>query len=70
MKLTIHPTSQIADLGGVRVRVWEGVSEDGTPVTLFVARLAIDVEHDQEPFMRELESCPEPRTVWPSRMIP
>lgn len=68
MKLTISPTSQIVDLNGTEARVWEGTSDDGASVTLFVVRVAV-AGRDMEAFDRELKACAPPSEVWPARMV-
>ncbi len=46
MKLTIEPTSKLVELetrsgATMPARVWEGTTEDGTEVHLFVTRVAV-----------------------------
>lgn len=42
MHITIHPTDQMVDLNGVVARAWEGTTESGVPVMVFVAAIGID----------------------------
>jgi len=46
MKITIENTDKIVDLNGVPVRIWEGQTESGVPVTCFVTRI-IPRTHDE-----------------------
>lgn len=39
VKITIEPTTQIIDVG-CEARVWEGTTEDGTRVVLWITRVA------------------------------
>lgn len=70
MKLTIQNTQAIVELNGVPARVWEGVTERGTPVTCFITRVAVRNEDDASQFEAELQETPIPaaNTSWPTRM--
>jgi len=48
MKITIESTTKIVELNGIRTRVWEGKSENGTKVHAFIARVAIPIDGHQE----------------------
>lgn len=66
MRLQIEPTGHIADVDGVQCRIWNGVSESGAGVIVFVATLA--VKDDEPPaviaqFERELLEIGPPRIV-------
>lgn len=54
MKIAIHATEHIVDLNGVPCRLWEGVTEKGTPCKVFVHRLAVAPSENQEEFEQEL----------------
>lgn len=89
MKLTIHPTSKIVELvltdlvgDGPRVetltcpaRLWEGVTEDGIRVNMFVTRVVPILERDdprQAAFQKTLEEVEPPSATadaWPTRLI-
>jgi hypothetical protein len=83
MILTIHPTSKIVDLvidqlhpsATTPARVWEGVTEDGTRVNLFVTRIVPLIEKGdprQETFQRNLKEVEPPSATanaWPARLI-
>ena len=66
MKITVESTEEIVELAGksgiLPTRIWEGQTDDGIPVKLFVTRVA--VREDQpadvfERFARELtETAP------------
>ncbi len=75
MKLTIHSTAKIVEFNGVPARIWEGVTDSGTGVVVFVTRVAV---HEDEPvevheqFKRELQEHKPPTTrseAFPLRMI-
>lgn len=60
MKLTIAPTPFIVTLNGAPCRQWEGTSDNGTPVVVFVAGLGVadDLPKEQrEAFDRALLEC-------------
>jgi hypothetical protein len=42
-------------IDGVPVRLWEGVTEEGTPCKVFVHRVAVHNDHDSSRFEKELE---------------
>jgi hypothetical protein len=41
MKITITPTAELAAVNGAPVRVWDGVTEGGDKVTVYVALLKV-----------------------------
>lgn len=41
MKISIEPTSKIVEMDGVPVRIWEGASDEGMPVVVFIARVSV-----------------------------
>lgn len=73
--MTITSTTKITQLNGVPARVWEGESERGTPVIVFVTRIAVakDAGADAHAeFERELQEhgAPTPEVEsWPIRMV-
>lgn len=58
MKLTIKPTSSFTVVSGCPVRLWEGVTEQGTPCTVFVARVAVPEGTNQNEFQNALLLTP------------
>jgi len=73
MRMTIESTKQVIDTGGgMTVRVWEGRTESGTAVTVFVVRVAVSKDEPaevHERFARELAEQREPAQWWPGRLI-
>lgn len=84
MKITVESTTQIVELvtpsgGVVNARVWQGKTENGTPVQLFVTRIAPeipkshpDIDRLTADFERELQRQADPRPsvqAIPLRMI-
>ena len=64
MKITITPTEKLTELEGVRVRVWEGVTERGAKCLVFVPRIAVPTDQPNEEFERELaEQLPPARFI-------
>lgn len=67
MKITIEPTAALVELvgengHGVPARVWEGTTEDGVPVVVFVTRISPQT-HDEavnQRFAAELVSTRQP----------
>ena len=60
MKLTIESTTQLTEIDGVPVRLWKGITEQGTACLVFVHRLAVAPEADAEEFAAELVSTTTP----------
>lgn len=54
MKIQIEATDKLTTIDGVPVRLWEGVTADGTPCKVFVHRVAVREDQDQTQFEREL----------------
>lgn len=65
MTLTITPTEKITHLDGVPCRLWEGTAPDGTPVKVFVHRVAVPATADNSAFERVLQE-----QVPPGRVVP
>lgn len=70
MQITIESTDQVTRIGQVPVRVWNGVTEDGTPCKVFVHRLAVRDDQDTERFVRQLtEQLPPGRFLSLSQIM-
>lgn len=79
MKITIENTSKVVTftLHGVDVpaRIWQGETETGIPVQVYITRIAPEIPRDDdrnEQFVRELEETAAPRPTVeaiPLRMI-
>lgn len=71
MRLQIESTNITTSLGGVMVRLWEGVTENGTPCKVFVHRLAVRNDCDAADFDHELQEQlpPAEERVIPLSMI-
>ena len=63
MKLTLHNTSKIVELNGIPARIWEGQTDSGIPVHVYITRVAVAKDQDCTQFERELEECRAPSTV-------
>lgn len=61
MTVTVHSTDQIVEInGGLKARVWEGVTESGVKVQMLVPRISALRTEDLSQFERELEEQPVP----------
>lgn len=76
MKVTIESTDRIVELatrGGavMPARIWQGVSEAGVPVLVFVTRIAAERGHDLGEFGELTEHAAPTADVaaWPARML-
>ena len=68
MKITIENTDKITTLlvGGVNVpaRIWQGETDTGIPVQVYITRIAPEIPPDDarnEQFARELQETAAPR---------
>ena len=72
MKATIESTSRVITLvsgsKSVQARLWEGTTESGIPIHVYVARVSVDPGQDQTQFELELKQCRAPSA--PVRVIP
>jgi hypothetical protein len=73
LRITIESTTKVIDIGGgLQARLWEGHTDSGCPVEVFVTRIAVpkDAAPDVlQQFERELKEQREPSVVWPLRLI-
>lgn len=60
MKLTIESTAKIVTLNGVPARIWEGHTETGYPVHVYVTRVASDNAHANAELDRALQESRAP----------
>ncbi len=63
MKLTLESTPTITTIDGVPVRLWEGVTQDGIPVKVFIHRIAVASDQDHAAFERELKDMGQPYEI-------
>lgn len=75
MKLTIEPTDKIVHVNGVEARVWEGQTESGAKVHLFITRIGVDASDSAtcDQFARELRESSAPTDdrvrAYPARLV-
>jgi len=71
MKITIHSTTKIVQLedskGSLPARIWEGHTEDGTPVHCYITRICPTIpepipESVAVEFAASLQECAAPST--------
>lgn len=60
MTITMQPTMQLVTVEGVLSRRWMGVTDQGTPVDIFVRILRVSAMEDTDAFNRELMEVPPP----------
>jgi hypothetical protein len=72
MKITLEPTTQTHTIDGVAVRLWQGTTDQGTPIFAFITRVGVDRQTpcpEIEAALREA-SAPRPElTVFPARLV-
>ena len=39
MTATMHPTDKVIEFNGVPARIWEGTTDQGTPIMAFITRV-------------------------------
>jgi len=72
VKIVIESTTKVVELNGVPARVWEGGTETGIPVIVFVTRIAVARTEDTAEFERDLaeQRAPSPEVEsWPARLV-
>ena len=72
MKIAIENTSKIVSFNGIDCRVWEGESDRGVAVIVFIPRIAVKNGLDTSQFEADLQetSAPSPEVeAWPLRMV-
>ena len=61
MQIRMKPTGMIVKVApGVEARLWEGITNRGVRCKVFVHRLAVREDEDQQPFLEELREMPQP----------
>jgi hypothetical protein len=55
MRITVESTTKKVQLNGVPARIWEGTTDSGIPVHVYVTRVAVEEGQHQGQFERELE---------------
>lgn len=69
MKMVIESTDVITTLDGVRCRVWEGTTERGVRVKVFVHRIRARDDADTAELDKELEAQIPPAVFVPLMLI-
>jgi len=69
MKLEITATEKLTKIDGVPVRLWEGKTERGIPVKVFVHRIAVHKDHESIELEMELKEQLPPDVVYALRQI-
>lgn len=72
MKITVESTTKIVHLSGIPARIWEGRTQTGIPVHVFITRIAVASEADTSQFDRELAECSPPSAevaAYPAKLI-
>ena len=54
MQITIRPTDQLVEIGDVVARVWDGKTESGVAVLVYVSAIAIDATQVNEAEVADL----------------
>ncbi len=69
MKITIESTDKLTEIDGVSVRIWTGVTAEGTKCFVFVHRIAVHFSVNTQQFERELKEQLQPGRVFDLRQI-
>ncbi len=77
MTVTLESTDKIVTLvtsgGEIPARIWEGTTDSGIAVHVFITRIAIDKDQDATQFQRELLETRHPSpavdAAYPLRLI-
>jgi hypothetical protein len=68
MKIVIESTNQIVHIDGVRARIWNGRTESGVAVFLFVTAVAVHNGDNDCELERDLEDRETPKINGPFPM--
>lgn len=72
MRMQIESTTKIVTMNGVEARMWEGETEQGVPVIVWIPRIAVRDDQDTRQFEAELRECRAPSEEvesFPLRMV-
>lgn len=73
MQIQIHSTEKIVTLNGIPARIWEGITDSGIKVHVYITRIAVENdEPNTEQFEKELTEHSPPSVeikAIPLRMI-
>jgi len=72
MRIEIESTEKIVELDGVPARVWDGKTDSGIPVHVFVTRISPQTHENIEQFEAELKEQKVPSASiasYPMRLI-
>lgn len=72
MKIIIENTTKIVHVNNLPCRIWEGHTESGIPVHVFITRIGVHKNEQQQQFETELQICRQPSAeieAYPSRMV-
>jgi len=73
MKVSLKSTTKIVKLNGIPARIWEGKTDSGIKIHVFITRIAVGEGEDQVQFQEELQECalpsPEVEKAYPLSMI-
>jgi hypothetical protein len=60
MEIQLRSTDIVKIINGVECRIWEGVTTSNIPILAFVARIGVEIDHDQTEFLAELKETRTP----------
>ncbi|HMI86815.1 MAG TPA: hypothetical protein VK550_22130 [Polyangiaceae bacterium] len=57
MRITLESTTKVVEVNGVPARIWEGATESGIPIHVYVTRVAVEEQQKHhEEFERQLQT--------------
>lgn len=72
MRMQIESTTKVVMVNGIETRVWEGSTESGVEVIVFIPRIAVREDQDCSQLEAELKECKAPSAeveAFPLRLI-
>jgi hypothetical protein len=60
MTIQVTSTSKLVRLNGVPARIWEGYTQSGIKIHVFITRVAVNKDEDTKQFELELQQCSAP----------
>ena len=70
--VTASPTSKIVHLNGIPARIWEGTTEGGLKVHLFITRVSCGMDADSSELVQALRETAVPSAevqAYPARLV-
>lgn len=69
MMITLEPTTVFSTVNGVRARIWQGHTSNGTPIHAHIVTVGVDRNEDSRELDAILTETVPAATAYPLRML-